>query len=930
MRSVSHEVAAKPRANQGWLARYSGVNHPCIVCWTLRDAVPSLRQAQGRLFVRRGIFTLFSIKCANIFPHELIDTQLLFRFLLIAFLCAPGILSAQQPDSSNAAPLDSLPTSGVDSLKTLTPPSGSQVEGKIKYWAESISFSIADNLTHLHGNAKIEYQAVTLTAETINIDWTKNKIIAEGVAVADSVDSLGLPVYRGQPILTERGSGPIEGYRLEYDFKNNRGKVLEGKTKIQPGYYRGEDIRKVGQETLFIEGGCFTTCDLDHPHFHFCSSKMRVRLNKEANAKPVVLYIADVPIIGVPFAVFSLRRGRRSGIILPTFGQNSFGGRFLENFGYYWAPSDYWDATLLGTFYEKTGILMNGNFNYKKRYSFNGSVRGSYSPKDVTTGARRERWQLSFNHAQQIGKTMSLNGSGSFASDKDFRQDFYSDFDQRTNQTLSATATFRKTFSGSRVLTANIRRLENLQTEQLDFDFPDLSYTQPTRTLIPYRGGRLGGAAWYNNIKYSYETRLKSSASRRATAFDSTGQAISFNNSRRSGWQHTIRPSYSTKILKHFSVTPSMNFTELWVPEFIDYKFVDSLNTVVAADTVNEFRARHLVTGIGLNVRTTMYGLWNIPITPLKVVRHKLDPVVGLRFQPDYSDPGFGYYQSFTDTSGNEIRRDRFAGNVFGSSTPSGKVAGMTFSLNNLFQGKVIRDDEEKKIDLFRVNFNTGYNFAADSLRMADLNTSFQSKPIRNLNMTLNARHSFYKLAANGVTRINQFTAPDLANWNFNLNYSLSLKPPQGDDKDREAPPDTLLDDPLATDVFNRNLREEIPGYQTFEDFEGLNIPWNVDFNFSFRYAENGSTISKNFNVRTNARVKLTKNWSISYNNYIDVLDKEIVNQRFNISRDLHCWVMNFSWSPNPNFSFYRLEIRIKESLLRDLKLTKTAGNTPF
>ncbi len=107
-------------------------------------------------------------------------------------------------------------------------------------------------------------------------------------------------------------------------------------------------------------------------------------------------------------------------------------------------------------------------------------------------------------------------------------------------------------------------------------------------------------------------------------------------------------------------------------------------------------------------------------------------------------------------------------------------------------------------------------------------------------------------------------------------------------------------------------------------------MPWSLNLDFSFSYSENNNIITRNLNTNISARVKLTKNWNISYRSRLDLIRKEIVNQHFTVQRDLHCWVMNFSWSPNPSFSYYRLEIRVKENILRDLKLTKTGNVRPL
>jgi lipopolysaccharide assembly outer membrane protein LptD (OstA) len=830
------------------------------------------------------------------------------HFAVVTLLILTGIttiIAAQDTTATTVAPLKARKAN---------------VQGPVKYWADHITFSIPNQTTHLRGNVKIEYENTVLTAGSVDIDWQRNLMIAKGIPDSTTQDSLGKPVMKDYPVLSEKGEEPIYGIQLEYDFKNNRGKVVQGRTKMQPGYYKGKDIRKIGSETLFIQDGYFTTCDLeDHPHFYFKSNQMRVRLNKVAVAKPVVLYIADVPIIGLPFAIFSLRRGRRSGIILPTYSESSRGGRALERFGYYWAPSEYWDFTLLNSFYEKTGFLFSGELNYNKRYAFNGEITGSYQPKDVQTGERKERWELGFNHNQTIGRTVTIYGNGRFASDSRFIRDSYSDFNQRINQTLTTNVSVRKMLPGSRTLSLNLRRVENLQTEQLDYTFPDLSYNQPTQSIFKASGSE---QRWYHNLRYNYTSNLRNTVSRTPIT-DSTGTRIGFNRNERSGWQHAISPSFSTKLLRHFNFTSSLNFEELWVRQYLTYQYNDSTQTI-EADTINDFRARHLITGIGANIRTTVYGLFEIPFSPLKVIRHKMDPTIGFSYSPDYTDRSFGYYQEIRDASGNLIaKRDRFANNAFGGTPGGGEQRNMNISLNNFFQGKIIRNGQEKKIDLFYLNFRTAYNFAADSLRWSNINTSFQAKPIRNLNISASATHSFYKKDFDGVGRRNKFVwadgfaLPELLNWSTNMSYQLSLEPPV----DNDAKTDTLSSE--STNPFEPTTPTDF----RYADFEPMKIPWRVNLNFNFSYGENNGRISRRFSTNISAEMALTNNWQIRYNAYVNVIDKDIVNQTFNINRDLHCWQMNFTWSPNRNFSYYRLEIRVKENLLRDLKLTKTAGS---
>ncbi|MCK5078096.1 MAG: LPS-assembly protein LptD, partial [Calditrichia bacterium] len=270
----------------------------------------------------------------------------------------------------------------VDSLEK-TVKKKTKITDPISYNADSIQFSVSKKTTYLSGNAKIKYGKTTLTAEKIAIDWNNSELRAE--AVQDTVDSLGFPVYKGIPHFEEKGTEPMEGLRLTYNFDTKRGRIWEGTTEMDPGYYRGVNIKKIGDKTMLIKDGYFTSCDhKNDPHFFFHSKKMWMRVGKKMVAKPIVLYIADIPIFYFPLAYMSLQKSRRSGIILPKYGQSTH-GRYLKDFGYYWAMNDYMDMTLRSTYYDKGLWVYSGNYRYLKRYLLGGSVSGDYSPKDINT-----------------------------------------------------------------------------------------------------------------------------------------------------------------------------------------------------------------------------------------------------------------------------------------------------------------------------------------------------------------------------------------------------------------------------------------------------------------------------------------------------------------------------------------------------------------
>jgi hypothetical protein len=116
--------------------------------------------------------------------------------------------------------------------------------------------------------------------------------------------------------------------------------------------------------------------------------------------------------------------------------------------------------------------------------------------------------------------------------------------------------------------------------------------------------------------------------------------------------------------------------------------------------------------------------------------------------------------------------------------------------------------------------------------------------------------------------------------------------------------------------------------YGLYRDEEpDFSIPWKLSLQFS--YAENKVPGAQNrsASVRGGLDFNLTENWKFAMNGGYDITNKEIVVPNINISRDLHCWLMNFSWVPVGNYRSYQFEIRVKAPQLHDIKVTKQGSD---
>jgi hypothetical protein len=75
--------------------------------------------------------------------------------------------------------------------------------------------------------------------------------------------------------------------------------------------------------------------------------------------------------------------------------------------------------------------------------------------------------------------------------------------------------------------------------------------------------------------------------------------------------------------------------------------------------------------------------------------------------------------------------------------------------------------------------------------------------------------------------------------------------------------------------------------------------------------------------VTFNGDVSITKKWKLSVTSGYDFTTKEITLTSINVYRDLHCWEMHFNWVPFGFRQSFSIDINVKSSVLRDLKLSR-------
>jgi lipopolysaccharide assembly outer membrane protein LptD (OstA) len=842
------------------------------------------------------------------------------------FVFSSSSFSALQIDSLAVRP-DSL-AAGKDSV------SSSRIDSVVNYAAEdSIVFTFNDKEMKLFGKSDVKHKDISLKSERIDVNWNTNQLEAYGVldsTKANRTDSLK-ERYSGTPVMIE-GADTYDGWKISYNFKTQKGRVTIGETSQDQGYYTGEQIKKIDRDMLFIANGYYTTCELGHPHFYFYSPEMRVTVRDKIVARPIYLYLSDVPIFALPFGVFPSQGGRRSGIIAPTFVDKGSRGTGLEHFGYYWAMSDYTDFTLLGDWLTSGTWRAAPTFRYAKRYDFSGSLSGYYQrtieneSKDDNF-VNRADYFANLTHNQSFNPTTRMDVNFTFASSENYRRALT--LNEYLNQEITSNATLSKNWEGTNSsMSMNIRRTQNLVTGSITNTLPSISYS--LSQIYPFRGKKSGSASngdrpWYEMISMNYNSQYQHVDNRTRS-----NDTLPFTTYNRQGVNHNLSFGASPKA-GYFTVSPSFSYNEKWYDKSQVVTGIDSVSRTPIIVDRNAFHAVRTFS-MGVSASTKLYGIFQPPIPGIAGFRHTLTPSLSYNYTPDFSEAKWGYYQRYTDKNGKEQKFNRYQKEIYGGPS-GGESQSISLSVGNVFEMKTAAKDtteKEQKFQLLNGGGSVGYNFAADSFQLSDLALNYRTDIGQYLNIAGNSSYRFYQYDRTAQRRINKFLFESgkgpIEMTNFSINLSTSLK---GEKKTAET--EQQVNDSIRVAESERN--KQFDGGQGIydNDVPDFSIPWNLSLSLSYGLnQENPDRKTKYANISGNLGFNLTENWRFTAQSSYDLIQKKVAAPQITIFRDLHCWEMNFQWTPIGYTAGYRFEIRIKAPQLQDIKLTKQNNDSLY
>ena len=840
--------------------------------------------------------------------------------------------------------------------------------------ADSVVFVMGSKNAYLYGDAQVNYTNIELKSEEIQMNMDSSIVHAIG-----ATDSLG-KLY-GTPIFKE-GDDTYESETMSYNFKSKKGFITNVYTQQEDGYLTSDESKKGQDDELYLRHGRYTTCDEEHPHFYIAMSRAKVHTGKSVFSGPAWLVIEDVPLpLAIPFAYFPFTSKYSSGIIMPSYGDESTRGFYLRDGGYYFAINDNIDLRLTGEIYTKGSWGIGAQSTYKKRYKYSGNFYFNYQvtkegEKNMPDYSVVKNFKLQWSHQQdpKASPNSSFGASVNFATQSYEKNNLSSLYNPTAYSQSTRTSSVSYSHTWPKIglsISTSMNVTQNMRDSTIAMTLPTLSIS--LSRFYPFKRKKAAGKdRWYEKIAMSYTGALSNSITTKENKLLKSNLIKDWNN----GMRHSIPISASFNILNYLNVTPSVNYTERWYTHKVNQDW-DTENQKVVRDTIWGFN-RVYDFNMSLAFNTKLYGFYKpnkkIFGEKIQMVRHVFSPSVSLSYAPDFGNPMWGYYDTYTrtDAQGNVtlVQYSPYQGSLYGV-PGTGKTGSVTFDMSNNIEMKIKSDKDTsgiRKISIIdELGANIGYNMAAQRQPWSNLNTRLRLKWGKfTFNMSAVFATYAYEFDKNGNVVVG-----DRTEWSYgrfgrfqgmskNFSYSFnnqSIKKlkdslsklfgkkeleEEEENKEKTDEEEELSDDQQkkeGSDFKSRrrkkNEKEDTSGLDA-DGYMKFNLPWSFSISYGISMAEDRSA---DINIKTmrypykfthnlnfSGSIKLASGWNVSASSGWDFNAHKISMTTVNISRDMHCFDMTCGLVFG-TFTSYNITLRAKSTVLTDaLKYDKKSS----
>lgn len=341
----------------------------------------------------------------------------------------------------------------------------------------------ANDRYDLTGHVAIQQENLWLEADNATFWRSTQEVQARG---AVRLGDLGMAASGGESF---------------YNLNTKRGYLLNGSFNLKDQHGHGESPSVVieGPGLVTLHDATYSTCDPDDRHWRLHASSIRLDRNTGfGSAASSYLTVYDVPVMFFPYFSFPINDARKSGFLVPGWGNSSVNGATYR-IPYYLNLAPNYDATITGVNMSRRGFMVQTQARYLTPMG-QGQFTGELLQSDDVYGA--DRYYTSYSHSGKLNRRWRERVDISHVSDKDYFYDFGNALSRAATNQLNEEFTMDYAY-GVTSASASVQGYYTVDrsvptSERPYFKLP--SFNVATSVPLPQRALRLDVPAEYVNF----------------------------------------------------------------------------------------------------------------------------------------------------------------------------------------------------------------------------------------------------------------------------------------------------------------------------------------------------------------------------------------------------------------------------------------------
>ena len=278
--------------------------------------------------------------------------------------------------------------------------------GRVEISADDATFS-ETGPSSFSGDVRIVRQGTTVSADSASFDPSTQRFEVDGNVTFDD-DTLEI-----------KSSG------ASFDAAEEKSQFSEASFELKTGNGRGnaQKILSDGDKILELEEVRYSACPVGENDWRLIAK--RVRINRETDVgegRDVRVEFKGVPILYTPYLSFPASGARKSGFLMPDYGNTDRSGNDFS-IPYYWNIAPNYDATITTRYLTERGTQLGIEGRYLLPDT-TGSIEAVYLPDDSRTN--RDRTLGRWRNDSYFDNGLRIHADVNDVSDRDYFGDFSS------------------------------------------------------------------------------------------------------------------------------------------------------------------------------------------------------------------------------------------------------------------------------------------------------------------------------------------------------------------------------------------------------------------------------------------------------------------------------------------------------------------------